>query len=204
MKPELTNISLKQGELFGREDLLSAVEQALTTTAFTRLNLSGEQGNGKKHFIEEFIGRHPGNYQIIWDVSSNGVTGLRQLAEKLQLSLPTDRSDQERYLLGQWLKQNPSCLFIADVEDLQYLPERLGHVITTSEDLIQDNSYSVEPLSVADAKSLLSNISNVKDQQRDAEDVTKTLGYHPLSLKLAGDFHKRNSKYDVQKISRCI
>ena len=212
-KPELSlpiwNIPYRQNPYFtGREELLEALHQKLTTEHTTTLTqaITGLGGIGKTQTAIEYAYRHREDYRIIWWLRAEELTTLAadyaQLAT--QLNLPEHKATKQAIQIQavrNWLEQHIGWLLIFDNAEEQgdiynYVP-RIGHgqALITSRNPIWDSlgtTLSVELMQPQEALAFLAKRTHDPDPQA-AATLAKTLGYLPLALEQAAAYIRENS-----------
>ena len=187
----------------GREELLAAIHQALTSgqpAALTQA-LSGLGGIGKTQLAVEYAYRHAADYSLVWWVRAEEPVTLgadyASLATALQLP-EHEASDQTAITAAvrRWLEQHTGWLLVFDnaVESAAlrpYLPRGTGgHVLITSRNPLWRGGASPLPVRVferTDAVTFLLHRTGDTDAAA-ARTLAERLGDLPLALEQAGAY----------------
>ena len=212
-KPEsslpIWNVPYRRNPYFtGREELLEALHQKLTTEHTTTLTqaITGLGGIGKTQTAIEYAYRRQKGYRIIWWLRAEELTTLAadyaQLAA--QLDLPEHEATEQAIQIQavrNWLERHTGWLLIFDNAEERhhirpYVP-RIGHgqVLITSRNPIWDGlgtTLSVEVMQPQEALAFLTKRTHDPDPQA-AATLAKTLGYLPLALEQAAAYIRENN-----------
>ena len=212
-KPEpslpVWNVPYRRNPYFtGREELLEALHQKLTTEHATTLTqaITGLGGIGKTQTAIEYAYRHREDYRIIWWLRAEELTTLAadyaQLA--IQLNLPEHEATEQVIQIQavrNWLERHTGWLLIFDNAEERhdirpYVPQiGQGQVLITSRNPIWDGlgtTLPVEVMQPEEALAFLAKRTHDPDPQA-AATLAKTLGYLPLALEQAAAYIRENS-----------
>lgn len=200
-KIRISNLSPRNYNFTGREDLLLSLGQALSAgpVALTPAALYGLGGIGKSQTALEYAWRHEANYNVIWwlrtEQQETLVSGLADLASKLGISKPseTDVPAMAKAAVG-WLASHSGWLLVFDnaiseeaVRD--WLPAGPGAVIVTSRNSIwlAARPLEVDGLPENEAVAFLTSRSGDIDVES-AKALAGELDRLPLALEQAAAF----------------
>jgi tetratricopeptide (TPR) repeat protein len=198
----------------GREDILTRIEETLTTSGAAALAqrqaISGLGGIGKTQTAIEYARRHRSRYKaVLWAVAETRESLLSDFtAIAGVLDLP-ERNIQDQSLtvraVKRWLETNTDWLLILDNADEpgiieEFLPENSrGHILLTSRESVFDNvgimnPIELEEMSPDDARDFLlkrTGRANLEPDEAQALDqLAEELDYLPLALDQAGAYIK--------------
>jgi len=197
---------LRNPDFVGRQELLEQLRQRLAApgedaTAVLPEAFHGLGGVGKSQTVAEYIYRHSDEYDVVWWISAEHPTQIRnsfvELARKLDLSTAGDAENTRLAVLEALRRGEPYSRWIlvfdnADRPDVitDFLPRgagQTGHVVVTSRNAQWANvarTVEIDLFTRAESTELLrrrgGEISDV-----DADQLAEALGDLPLAIEQA-------------------
>jgi tetratricopeptide (TPR) repeat protein len=197
-------VPIRNYNFTGREELLGQLTEALSSgskAAVLPQAVHGMGGVGKTQLVVEYVYRHSDEYDLVWWVPADSVSGvlasLEQLAEQLEIRPDENWKQTARLVLDALATVTMRWLIVFDnANDLdsidEYLPSVGGHVIVTTRNrewADYGTSIEVEVFRRFESINLLRKRTRNSIGTEDADQLAERLGDLPLALEQAAAWH---------------
>jgi len=198
-------VPIRNYNFTGREELLDRLAEALASgtkaAAVLPQAVHGMGGVGKTQLVVEYVYRHLDEYDLVWWVPADSVSGvlasLEQLAEQLEIRPGENWQQTARLVLDALAAVKMRWLLVYDnANDLdsigEYVPSTGGDVVVTTRNrewADYGTSIEVEVFRRFESINLLRRRTRNSIGTDDADRLAERLGDLPLALEQAAAWH---------------